>query len=856
MNAFLLTRQWRDTVNGITLDFWFASDQGPINVEITGQEAVFFVLRADAKHILSALTSTESSNNSQSSQQTPLKNKKPTTVAKLRIARQRKNTLTLSQIRIGEKIFRNYKNEVVVPLYFKNYRLARYASQILTEKNYPHWEVDIRPPERFLMERFVTGGATISSETVQQLDEKQKAQQLKDSASPYIKRFTNPKISPSEWRPVRNQSLKIISIDIETSMDATKLYSIALFGNKLRVVFMVDDKPNPTQYEAKDFESEKESDNECENEKVEYIVCRDGRDCLQQFIARLQVEDPDILIGWNVVQFDFWVLESLCKKHNVRLSLGRNVQTVHWREDSDTNRRYLQIPGRVVLDGIELLRAATYNFQSFSLENVSRALLDEGKLLSDDDRGAEISTLFVHDKLKLAKYNLKDCELVWDIFQQESLLEFAIERSHLTGLPMDRMGGSVASFDYAYLPLLHRKGYVAPNLGEQQSNVVSPGGYVMRSVPGIFNNVLVLDFKSLYPSIIRTFHIDPYSYWYVLHESPKQSDIIEGFNGACFSKTEFLLPSITKKLWDAREKAKSEGNAPLSQAIKIIMNSFYGVLGSTGCRFFDPSVCSSITLRGHEIIQLSKQWIEEAGYQVIYGDTDSVFVWIEKNVTASEAKEIGKTLAAELNKIWENNLQQRFDIESALEIEFETHYSQFLMPTIRNSEEGSKKRYAGVIDDQGEKKLVFKGLENVRTDWTVLAKQFQEMLYQKVFAGEAVEDFVQQVVNDVLKGRRDNDLVYRKRLRRRLNEYVKNVPPHIQAARKLYDWDNTLLSRGDWIEYVITTNGPEPIACQRSHISYDHYIEKQLQPVADGVLQFVGLSFESITASQLNLFQA
>ncbi|MGH1471053.1 MAG: DNA polymerase II [Cellvibrionaceae bacterium] len=828
MNAFLLTRQWRDTVNGITLDFWFASENGPVNVEITGQEAVFFIRKSESQEIVRLLTSSTESSVANKSRQSSSQKK---TVSGLRIARLKRKKIPSTQLRIGDNTFRNYKNEMVVPLYFKTYRLARDASQKLTEKNIPHWEVDIRPPERFLMERFITGGAEINSALA--------GTQKNTGSMPPIKSFSNPKLTPSEWRPVRHMSLKTISIDIETSMDASVLYSIALFGESIAAVFMVSVESSAGQGDVKD---------------LELVLCRDARDCLERFVDRLQKEDPDILIGWNVVQFDFWVLEMLSKKHNIRLVLGRNLQTAHWREDSETNRRYLQIPGRIVLDGIELLRAAAYNFTSFSLENVAQELLDDGKLLKNNDRGSEITTLFHENKIQLAEYNIKDCELVWDIFEQESLLEFAIERSHLTGLPMDRMGGSVASFDYAYLPLLHRKGYIAPNLGEQESDIVSPGGYVMNSIPGIFKNVLVLDFKSLYPSIIRTFHIDPYSYWYVLHESPEDRNIIEGFNGASFSKTEFLLPGITKKLWDARDKAKSDNNAPLSQAIKIIMNSFYGVLGSTGCRFYDPSVCSSITLRGHEIIQKSKAWIEQSGYQVIYGDTDSVFVWVGDETSKELAEEIGRKLAEQLNQYWIDDLKKRFQIDSALEIEFETHYSQFLMPTIRNSKEGSKKRYAGVVDIQGQKHLVFKGLENVRTDWTILAKQFQESLYQKVFAGESVEDFVKNVVDDVLKGRRDRELVYRKRLRRKLDEYVKNIPPHIQAARKLLSWTDKQLKRGEWIEYVITTNGPEPVSCQRSHVNYDHYIEKQLQPVADGVLQFVDLSFADITASQLTLF--
>jgi len=211
--------------------------------------------------------------------------------------------------------------------------------------------------------------------------------------------------------------------------------------------------------------------------------------------------------------------------------------------------------------------------------------------------------------------------MVWDIFKKLDLLNFAIERSHLTGLPLDRSGGSVASFDYAYLPRLHRAGYIAPNLGELQSTIVSPGGYVMNSTPGLYRHVLVLDFKSLYPSIIRTFNIDPFAYWYAKHQQLKDEDIIPGFNGAFFSRNKSLLPGIIDELWQARDQAKRDNNQSLSQAIKIIMNSFYGVLGSQGCRFFDPRVCSSITLRGHEILQRSRDWIEAQGYRVIYGDT-------------------------------------------------------------------------------------------------------------------------------------------------------------------------------------------------------------------------------------------
>ena len=307
-------------------------------------------------------------------------------------------------------------------------------------------------------------------------------------------------------------------------------------------------------------------------------------------------------------------------------------------------------------------------------------------------------------------------------------------------------------------------------------------------------------------------------------------------------------------------RAKAERNAPLSHALKIIMNSFYGVLGSTGCRFFDPRVCSSITLRGHQIIQQSRDWLEQQGFTVIYGDTDSLFVWLEQEQeqadaikTPDECQEIGEGLAAGLNHWWEARIAQEFHLDCALEIQFEVHYKQFLMPTIRGSEQGSKKRYAGVIEKDGKDTVVFKGLENVRTDWTALARDFQMELYRKVFAGEDYRDFVRATADAVLAGERDADLIYRKRLRRHLHEYQKNVPPHVQAARKLVEWQGTQLRRGDWIDYVITRNGPEPVQCRQSPLDYQHYVDKQLSPVADTILHFVGESLVQLVAQQMEL---
>ncbi len=702
----------------------------------------------------------------------------------------------------------------VAGLYFRSQRQLRQARDRLQEAGLEPLEADVNPAERFLMERFVAGALTFEV-----------------GANP-------PKLRAADYQP----QLKMLSIDIETALQGVELYSIGVYGVwdgvAVRRVFMCGSGEN--------------------RDWLEYHASE--RAVLGAFCDFLQRYDPDVLIGWNVVNFDLWFLQRLAEKLKMRLPLGRNRRTPHWRDlDDEGDRKTVQIPGRAVIDGIEMLRTATYRFESFSLENVSRELLGQGKLLHGSQRGEEITELFRADKEALAEYNLRDCELVWDIFEHTDLLEFSVARSQMTGLALDRLGGSVAAFDYLYLPRLHRAGFVAPNASRDL--VASPGGFVLDSEPGIYDDVLVLDFKSLYPSIIRTFFIDPLGLALGSAAPAEDDTLVPGFLEARFARRDPILPGIIERLWQLRDAAKARSDGAQSQAIKIIMNSFYGVLGTTGCRFFDARLASSITRRGHQIIQETRDRIESLGDRVIYGDTDSVFVWVRQvdeslsaEARAIAVQERGKLLEQNLNQWWTDRLANEFGIDSLLELEFETHYRRFLMPTVRGSDKGSKKRYAGVVARGGEEEVVFKGLENVRTDWTLMAREFQSELYRRVFYNEPYRDYIAETVAQLESGELDDQLVYRKRLRRKLDEYERNIPPHVRAAKLYRSRGIESPRRGAWIEYVITLQGAEPAAAAEGGLDYQHYLERQLAPVADGILHFLGTSFAEITGRQFSLF--
>ncbi len=708
---------------------------------------------------------------------------------------------------------RSFSMAPVLGVYCAGYRQARRLAERLRAQGVDTLEADINPAERFLMERFIRGAAEIHGPRRQ-----------RDG----VWRVGAGRLRPSDYRP----ALKVLSFDIETAMTGVALYSIGVHGvhgeQEVRRVFMLG-----------------------EGASQDYVLTlATERALLLAFLDFVADYDPDVLIGWSVVNFDTWYLQRVADKHGLKLTLGRDRRPVHWRELDEGGRRAVSMAGRVVLDGIELLRAAFYQFESFSLNRVAAELLGKEKLLAGGDRGEEIGRLFREDKSALAAYNLRDCELVSEIFAKTRLLDFALARSAMTGLNIDRLGGSVASFDNLYLPRLHRAGYVAPNIS--QNPVASPGGYVLDSLPGIYDHVLVLDFKSLYPSIIRTFCIDPLGL--ALGVSGEVEHTVPGFLEGRFAREGHILPALIGELWALRDAAKAAADGPLSQAIKIIMNSFYGVLGSTGCRFFDARLASSITRRGHQILQQTRDRIEALGHRVIYGDTDSVFVWVQDADSDRAARTAGEALQDDLNRWWRQRIASEFQLDSALELEFETHYARFLMPTVRGSDKGSKKRYAGLVRDAQGERLIFKGLENVRTDWTVLARRFQEQLYRRIFADQPYKSWLQNEVRAVLAGERDAELVYRKRLRRELDDYQRNLPPHVHAARLYAGRGLPAPGRGDWVEYVMTTAGAEPAAAALAPLDYQLYVDRQLEPVADGILGLLGQSFNEVVNRQIGLF--
>ncbi len=176
-------------------------------------------------------------------------------------------------------------------------------------------------------------------------------------------------------------------------------------------------------------------------------------------------------------------------------------------------------------------------------------------------------------------------------------------------------------------------------------------------------------------------------------------------------------------------------------------------------------------------------------------------------------------------------------------------YLKLFLPQARHSTRGASKRYAGLLPGPGDN-VEFVGMEVVRRDWTELAKQVQRELYQRLFTGQSVDGYLADIVRRVRAGSCDDALVYRKNLRKSADEYTATTPPHVAAARKSSQPSDGL------IRYVMTTAGAEPIDNVQHPIDREHYVDKQIKPVAEPVLTTLGLEFERVIGDsrQIDLY--
>ena len=687
---------------------------------------------------------------------------------------------------------------------------VRQLTEQLDSRQTPTFEADLDPAQRYLIDRRIKGGCRISGDA-----------QPDSAAAGRSWLFIDPQVEPAD----AHFAPRKLAFDIETDPKASRLLAISLYGCGADEVLVVDPNNRPMPPKASGFPTEKAA--------------------LEAFCQRVRALDADVLTGWNIIDFDLSVLAKVAARTKASFQLGRWPGPPRLRPAKGYfGSSRADIPGRLVLDGIALLRGAFVRMDDYSLDAVARTVLGEGKALAGDakDRVGEILSNYANDLEAFALYARTDARLALEIVEALDLVNLAVARSRLTGMTPDRVSASIASFDFLYLAELNRRGRVAPTLVRDQRQAHAPqsGGHVLSPITGLHENVWVFDFKSLYPSLIRTYNIDPLGFIDRDDKTPPNPLVLA--NGARFRRESGILPGLLDRLAPQRDKAKRDGDAVASQAIKILMNSFYGVLGASGCRFYNPDIANAITGQGRRLLLWSKDWFEARGLPVLYGDTDSLFVGAGHGERALAQ---GPALATSLTQELADFIKAESGVRSRLELEFEKLYAKLFLPPVRSGAGGARKRYAGLVCGQDAPEFI--GMEVVRRDWTEFAKRAQRELYARFFRGEPVDGYLRELVAALRSGALDDQLVYRKGLRKAVGDYRAGKPPHVAAAEK------SKAPPGRVIAYLITLAGPEPLDNQTAPPDREHYVHKQLRPVASPILATLGLKFEQVIGDDRQL---
>jgi DNA polymerase-2 len=631
--------------------------------------------------------------------------------------------------------------------------------------------------------------------------------------------FVGPELSP--WATV--PPLAWLAIDIETDRAGTvTAVSLAGAGGPGEVLFVGPPLPAPA---VTSLPSE--------------------RELLAALAERLRARDPDVVTGWNVIDFDLQVLAGRYGAHRLPFDVGRVPGAVELRSRQG-GRRAVELPGRAVLDGLRLVRASGRRLDDLSLDGVAHALLGEGKTVSlrGEAKLQELDRLRRDEPDRFCAYCLRDSELVLQILRKTGLDALTARRAALTGVSLDLAWTSIPAFERIYGTALRARRVVPPEKTDAPLSGAA-GGAVLDAEAGLFPNVLVFDFRSLYPSLMRTFQLDPLAH--ARAEARPRPDDIVAPNGARFERGEGILPSILERYAGEREAALRSGDETAAYVYKILQNSFYGVLGAQGCRYARGELAGAITSFGQLFLKAARDWFEARGHHVLYGDTDSVFVLSRLGDEAGHDRlaALGRELAAALDQHLAERIRRDHHVASRLEMRCEKVYRRFFIPRLRGDAgpggRGRGKGYAGLRLGPGEvAEVEVRGMEAVRSDFTPLARRFQVELLRRLFAGEpeeALRGFCRETAARLARGELDAELVYRKALRRHAEDYDAQTP-QVRAAR-LLGWTD----RRGRVDYVMTRAGAEPVEARSgAPLDHDHYRDRQLRPIAQSIAEAFGTS--------------
>tara|TARA_B100000287_G_scaffold80958_1_gene73398 strand:- start:667 stop:2976 length:2310 start_codon:yes stop_codon:yes gene_type:complete len=519
----------------------------------------------------------------------------------------------------------------------------------------------------------------------------------------------------------------------------------------------------------------------------------DEETLLKNFVKAINEHDPDIITGYNIDGYDLPLLVERCDVYGIDLKIGRDGSELEQRM-----QRFWQAQGRVIADAWWNVKREVRPRQE-SLNAVAKELLGREK---HDVNPKKMDEEWANNPDKVMEYCLEDAKLALEILEHIKVLQKYQHLGSVAKLPLNDVINGMTStmIDSLMIRFADSKGIGVPMTNRRKRTGHIEGGYVHSIDPGLYEWVCVLDFKSMYPSII----IDRNLCFSTMSEDGE----IETPLGVKFKSPEQkkgLLPELLVNLMADRDEAKKLQAAAKTEdeenyykrvqgAIKILMNSVYGVFASYFYRFTNLDIGASITAYAREYVKDILAELEKEGLEVIYGDTDSVF-FRSPHDDLEKTVEFGEKIA------------ERYSV-GAKQLEFE----KILQPFFSH---GVKKRYVGkqVWPKEG---MLIRGYETRRTDSFPIQVQALEDIFAKLMARdidnalESSKDWVTKVSEGEFN---DNQFVISKTVNLNRKYVNEDNQAHLQAYKKYIETGRPFVS-GMKISFIVTNANVSPMVVE------------------------------------------
>jgi DNA polymerase elongation subunit (family B) len=629
---------------------------------------------------------------------------------------------------------------------------------------------------------------------------------------------------------------RMLTFDIETynpegkNVQAEKhpVLMIALAGDNLRKVLTWKKIPNA-------------------DAEVEYLPSE--ADMLDRFVELVNDYAPDIIAGYYSDGFDFPYLDARAQKCGIKLALGLDGSMLKIDGKSQTLAKIAGVAHVDILRVIRRFFAKTMETDVFTLDAVGKELLGKGKHAVDIEKLASAWDACDAQLLnEFARYNLQDAALTHELaqFVMPSLIEFV----KIVGQPpydVNRMSFSQLVEWYVMRQATSR-GELFPNkpgfrTQTQRQRDRVKGAFVYEPKPGLYEDMAVCDYRSLYPSIIASLNISPGVRNCACCPDAKKIETDRGTFWYCAKRKGFVSgiieELITRRAVIKEQLKKNKDDALLrarSQALKDLANSFYGYLGFSVARWYSIECAESTTAWGREYIKQVIARAQADGFNVIYSDTDSVFLTLNGK-KQGEAKQF----VERVNK----------DLPGLMELDFEGFYPAGIFVSVKSSEAGAKKKYA-LLNPQGKLKIV--GFETVRRNWSPIARKVQKRVLE-ILLTERKPESALQYVRGVVEGLNKNkvplaDVVIRTQLSRDLSEYA-NAGPHVAAAQRMQELGQQV-GTGTRIQYVVTKGKGRikdkvklPEETTQQDYDADYYVNNQILPGVEKLFEVFGIDIHA-----------